>query len=158
MYCEARIEKIYYKRMQYSAFSKHLIFSVMAVFAMTFLFALSSVSASLPTQPAPNGNPTFPPGAQGLQGPQGPQGTQGGTGPMGYTGSTGAQGPIGTASCNWNGSMWLSHGWDAGCAWYVGVRIGCSGGIVTSFQHYYYTAYGSCGYMCYSGGACWTPS
>lgn len=54
--------------------------------------------------------------------------------------------------------MWISHGWDGNCAWAVGVRIGCSGGIVTSFSNYYYTGYGNCGYMCYSGGACVQPS
>lgn len=142
-------------------FASHIVMTTLAVFAMTFLFAYNTATASRPTVAPPNGNPTFPPGAQGAQGPQGPQGGGGGQGPMGNTGSQGPQGPAGSASCsvagNGNGNLWLSHGWDGGAAWYVGVRFYCSGGYVSSISHVNYTAYGNFGYMCYSGGACFTP-
>ncbi len=139
-------------------FAQHILLTTTSVFVMTFLFAFSAASASRPTVAAPNGNPTFPPGPVGPQGPQGPQGGQGGQGPQGYQGTQGPQGASGSASCSINGSLWLSHGWDGNCAWSVGVRVSCSGGQVTGMTNYYYTGYGTCGYMCYGGGACFSPS
>lgn len=156
--CEAKPKAIYYFHMRAQQLPYHLISAVIAVFAITILFSFHSVSASRPTLPPPDGNPTFPPGPQGPAGPAGPAGAVGSPGQTGDMGSVGPAGPQGTTACNWNGNMWLSHGWDGNCAWYVGVRIGCSGGRVTSFTNYYYTGGGTCGYMCYSGGACVTPS
>lgn len=144
--------------MKRSLFPSQLIVASVAVFCMTILFSFHAASASRPTVAPPGGNPVFPPGQQGPQGTQGPQGVQGGQGPQGNVGNAGPQGPAGYATCNWNGSAWISHGWDSWCAWYVGVRITCNNGRVTGFQNYYYTGGGTCGYMCYSGGACSTPS
>lgn len=143
-------------------FSAHILLTTVAVFAMTFLFAYNTATASRPSVAPPGGNPTFPPGAQGAQGPQGDQGNQGNQGGQGSQGPQGPQGAIGTASCyisgNGNGSLWLSHGWDGQAAWAIGVRINCSGGLVSSINNYYYTGYGTFGYMCYPNGACYTPS
>jgi hypothetical protein len=140
---------------------KHILFASAAVFAITILISVHSVQASRPTIAPPNGNPSFPPGPTGPQGPQGIQGLTGAQGLPGAAGSPGPQGPAGTASCNWPGqTMWLSHGWDGWCAWYVGVRIGCSNsGTITSFTHYNYNPGGGyCHYMCVPGGTCVTPS
>ncbi len=43
---------------------------------------------------------------------------------------------MGTAGCNWSGSVWVSHGWDGGCAFSSGAYISCNGSTVTSISHY----------------------
>lgn len=147
--------------MKHASQNHPILFAAAAVFIITILFSVHSVQASRPSALPPNGNPAFPPGPTGPQGLQGIQGLQGNQGSQGTPGAIGPQGPIGTASCNWPGqSMWISHGWDGYCAWYVGVRIGCSSsGVITSFTNYNYNpGTGYCGYMCYPGGACVTPS
>jgi hypothetical protein len=138
--------------------SFQILCAAMAVFAISLIVSFHSVSASRPTQSPPAGNPTFPPGPVGPQGPQGFQGSQGSTGSQGPVGNQGPQGPSGSATCDWNGSLWISHGWDSWCAWVVGARINCSSGRVNSFTYYNYTGYGNCGWMNYSpNGAYYHP-
>lgn len=136
---------------------RHILIVSLAVFAITFLAAAHATIASRPTLPPPNGNPTFPPGPQGPVGPEGIPGLQGSQGTQGAKGTTGAQGPMGTASCNWNGTIWLSHGWDGACAWVVGLKVRCSNSQVTEFTYHKNTSQCGTSYGCTAYGCNYGP-
>ena len=109
----------------------HFVLAAAAVATMVGLLAIDATMAS-PTLAPPNGNPGFPPGATGGKGPQGGQGNQGPQGPQGPQGSQGPAGLYGIGYCNWYGSEWVSHGWDAGCAWSTGAWFSCDGYRMTA--------------------------
>ena len=51
-----------------------------------------------------------------------------------------SSGYVGTATngfqlgCDWNGAVWLTHGWDGNCAFFTGMSVTCSAGHITNFQ------------------------
>ena len=104
-----------------------LIIVLAALMSVAVLFGIDQVSAA-PTQNPPAGNPAFPGGPQGYQGSQGPQGPQGNQGWPGITGPSGGPGPLGNVGANWyNYGLWLSNGWDGGCAFGAGLYIDTDG-------------------------------
>ena len=114
-------------------FELKLLYTVLSVFAVSVILA-SHAALARPTVAPPGGTPPYPPGTRGPTGPGGNQGNQGSFGQQGNTGPQGNQGGPGYTSCDWGGSLWLSHGYDGGGAWGSGIYISCSGGVVTSFS------------------------
>ena len=37
--------------------------------------------------------------------------------------------------CDWNGEIFVSHGWDGSCAWNQGARLFCENGYVTRIRY-----------------------
>jgi len=95
------------------------------VITISSLLVIDFVLAN-PTLDPPDGNITISPGPQGVQGNTGSGGNTGGEGPRGYTGNTGPTGDAGYAYCNFPGyRVYMSHGWDGGCAWNAGMTMSC---------------------------------
>src|SRR5258707_487519 len=103
-----------------------IIIVLASIISVAVLFGIDMVSAA-PSQNPPNGNPSFP------QGPQGPQGNQG---PQGPQGPKGAKGQAGT---NWyNNGVWVTNGWDGGCAFGAGIYFDTDGaGKTYNFIHFW---------------------
>ncbi len=107
--------------------------AILSVFAISVLLAAQQALAR-PTSAPPTASPIYPPGPRGATGPQGYQGSQGNQGSTGYQGGQGGQGSNGYTTCDWGGTLWISHGWDGAGAWGSGVYIYCSGGVVNYIQ------------------------
>jgi cysteine-rich repeat protein len=62
---------------------------------------------------------------------------------MSWEGTSGASGTFrtGDLGCNWSGAIWLSHGYDGGCAFSSGVGVTCNAGRITHMD-----AVGGCGW------------
>lgn len=116
-------------------FFTQLIVAVFSVFAITILVAANQTFAR-PSANPPSGSGIYPPGITGPKGPTGNQGGQGNQGPQGPQGPLGPTGSNSYATCDWSGNVWITHGWDGGCAWQNGVKISCSGGVVTGMGWY----------------------
>jgi len=63
---------------------------------------------------------------------------------MSWEGTSGTTGTFrtGDLGCNWSGAIWLSHGFDAGCAFSSGIAVTCNAGRITHMD-----ATGGCGWM-----------
>jgi hypothetical protein len=110
--------------------SQSILIAIISVAIIATLFTLQSASA-LPAAPPPNGNPVYSDGPTGPVGDQGATGAKGQTGDKGAKGDKGALGRMGIGNCNWSGAMWVSHGFDGGCAWNVGAYWYCESGRLT---------------------------
>lgn len=97
--------------------------SAITTLGMIALFFLVNSAFAAPTQPAPNGNPTFP--LQGSGGPAGPAGPIGPAGPTGPTGTfTAGSCEVCVSICDWNGAGPCSQTCDLeGGGWSPGVLL-----------------------------------